>query len=191
MSAKKRVTREKILREAVGIVRQSGIAALNVRTLAQACECSTQPIYLSFKGTEELKSEVAKEILKIYDGYIGNEIARGEYPEYKAVGMGYIRFAREEKQLFKFLLMSDGMAKTGQGDDSFNSSVYMIMKNYGLYKGDARKLHLQMWIFVHGIASMFATEYCDWDWNTVSQLVTDAYLGFMRNIEAEKNDNRN
>ena len=59
------------------------------------------------------------------------------------------------------------------------------MKNYGLYQDAAAKLHLQMWIFVHGIASMFATEYLDWDFDTVSQMVTDAYKGFMKNFEGE------
>ena len=117
--------------------------------------------------------------------YIKKEIATGNYPEYKAVGMGYIRFAKEEKQLFKFLLMNDGMKQTGLENQSFDESVFIIVKNYGLYKDEASKLHLQMWVFVHGIASMFATDYIDWDWETVSLMVTDAYKGFIKNIKGE------
>lgn len=189
LSAKKQITRQKILETAVEIVRQSGIAALNMRTLAKACKCSTQPIYLSFAGTDELKTEVAKQILKIFDGYIAKEIAGKQYPEYKAVGMGYIRFAKEQKQLFKYLLMNDGMAQTGLEMESFNNSVFMIMKNYGLYQDAATKLHLQMWVFVHGIASMFATDYIDWDWETVSGMVSEAYFGFVKNLKGEGNGN--
>ena len=99
--------------------------------------------------------------------------------------MGYIRFAKEEKELFKFLLMNDGMSKTGLEMESFDKSVFILMKNYVLYKGAAAKLHLQMWIFVHGIASMFATEYIDWDWDTVSEMVSDAYKGFLSACKGE------
>ena len=125
MPAKKQITKQKILETAVELVRQSGITALNMRTLACACKCSTQPIYLSFSGMEELKTETAREILKIFNKYIEAEIASGKYPEYKAVGMGYIRFAKEERQFFKYLLMNDGMEQTGLGDESFNQSVFM------------------------------------------------------------------
>ena len=88
MPAKKIITKKQILEAAVNIVRQSGIAALNVRTLAQACKCSTQPIYLSFSGTQELQKEVANAVLDIFNAYIEREIKNGNYPEYKAVGMG-------------------------------------------------------------------------------------------------------
>lgn len=189
MSAVKKITKEKILDAALKIVRQSGIAALNMRTLAKACKCSTQPIYLSFSGTEDLKAQVARAVLDIFNSYIAKEIAAGKYPEYKAVGIGYIRFAKEDKQLFKYLFMNDGMAQTGIPEESFNNSVFMIMKNYGLYQNNAEKLHLQMWIFVHGIASMFATDYINWDWDIVSDMVTQAYKGFMKNLKGDLNDN--
>lgn len=186
MPAKKQITKQTILEKAVEIVRQNGITALNMRTLAQACKCSTQPIYLSFNGVNDLKTEVAKTVLGVFNSFIEKEIAKGEYPEYKAVGMGYIRFAKEEKHFFKYLLMNDGMAQTGLGNDSFNESVFLIMKNYGLYKDDAAKLHLQMWIYVHGIASMFATDYVDWDWETVSEMLTDAYKGLSSRLKETK-----
>ena len=185
MPAKKQITKQKILDSAVEIVRQSGMSALNMRTLACACNCSTQPIYLSFVGTEELKKEVARAVLAIFNSYIEKEIAKNEYPEYKAVGMGYIRFAKEEKQLFKYLLMNEGMKQSGMESESFNECVLMIMKNYGLYRDEASRLHMQMWIFIHGIASMFATDYINWDWETVSSLVSDAYKGFMKNLQGE------
>jgi AcrR family transcriptional regulator len=185
LPATKKITREKILKKAVEILRKDGASALNTRSVARACKCSTQPIYHSFSGMEELEREVAKEVLKIFYGFIEREIAEGKYPEYKAVGMGYIRFAKQESRLFKYLLMGDGMSLSGMQNDSFEKSIRMIVKNYGLYESDASKLHLQMWVFVHGIASMFATEYIDWDWETVSRLVSDAYSGFSKNIKGE------
>ncbi|MDE5721365.1 MAG: TetR/AcrR family transcriptional regulator [Clostridia bacterium] len=177
MPAKKQVTKEALIEAAFELVRSEGMEALNMRALAKKCNCSTQPIYLSFSGADELKAEVAKKITSAFDKFIGDEIAKGQYPEYKAIGMGYIRFAKEEKELFKYLLMRNRTKESDWETGSFDKSTFTIMKNYGLYKDEASKLHAEMWLFVHGIATMFATGYLDWDWESVSEMVTDVFKG--------------
>lgn len=181
MPAKKQISKEKLIDAAFEIVRTEGMEALNMRTLANKCNCSTQPIYLSFSGAEELKAEVAKRITETFDKFIENEIASERYPKYKAIGMGYIRFAKEEKELFKYLLMRNRKEETDWEGESFDKSTYIIMQNYGLYKDDAQKLHAEMWICVHGIATMFATGYLNWDWETVSEMITDVFNGLTTN----------
>lgn len=183
MPAKKVIKREDILLSALGIVRESGIDALNMRSLAKACNCSTQPIYLSFSGIEELKDELLKLISDMFDKRIEREIAEGKYPEYKATGMGYISFAKEEKELFKFLLMRSRADESDWEKTSFDKSTTIIMKNYGLYKDDAFKLHVEMWIFVHGIATMLATGYLNWDDETISAMMTDVFIGLTKKGE--------
>lgn len=182
MPAKKQITKEDILEAAFSIVKESGIDALNMREIAMRCNCSTQPIYLSFSGMDELKEEVAKKIAAAFDKFIGDEIVKGEYPEYKAIGMGYIRFAKEEKELFKYLLMRNRTEESDWEAGGFDKSTHIIMKNYGLYNDEASKLHAEMWVFVHGIATMFATGYLDWDWETVSEMVTDVFNGLTGKI---------
>lgn len=177
MPAKKQVTKEAILEAAFQLVREKGMDALNMREIAKRCKCSTQPIYLSFKGIDELKTAVAEKIAATFDNFIGDEIAMGKYPEYKAIGMGYIRFAKEEKELFKYLLMRNRAEESGFETGSFDKSTYVIMKNYGLYKDEASKLHAEMWLFVHGIATMFATGYLDWNWEYISEMMTDVFNG--------------
>jgi len=180
MPAKKQITKDKIIKAAIDIVRKEGMGALNMRAIAKKCNCSTQPIYLSFSGMEELKAEVTKSLLQIFYDFIENEIKSGEYPEYKAIGMGYIRFAIKEREIFKYLFMRKRKSEDNFEKDSFDVSTFVIMKNYGLYKDDAYKFHSEMWIFVHGIATMFATEYLDWDWNTVDEMVSDAFRGMIK-----------
>lgn len=188
MPAKKQVTREALLDAAVEIIRKDGIDALNMRTLAQKCNCSTQPIYLSFSGAEELKNEVVKKINCVFETFINEEIASKKYPEYKAIGMGYVRFAKEEKELFKYLMMRNRCKDSDWEAESFDKPTYLIMQNYGLYKDNAQKLHAEMWIFVHGIASMFATGYLDWNWDTVSEMITDVFNGLTANKDRENNN---
>ena len=183
MPAKKLITKEFLLGEAFQLVREGGMDGLNVRELAKRCECSTQPVYLSFKGMEELKTEVAKKALDNFYAFIENEMAKKEYPEYKAVGMGYIKFAIEETELFKYLFMRKRTQEDGFEKDSFDKSTYIIMKNYGLYSDQAYTLHAEMWVFVHGIATMFATGYLDWNWETVSKMVSDVYLGLLAKMK--------
>lgn len=53
--------------------------------------------------------------------------------------------------------------------------ISIICRSTGLSEASAYMLHIELWIYVHGIATMIATSYLDWDWDTVSQMMTDAY----------------
>ena len=187
MPAKKVITRERILQTAFEIVREKGMDALNMRELAKSCNCSTQPIYLSFSNAESLKAEVAKKITQEFNDFIEKQIALGEFPEYKSIGMGYIRFAAEEKQFFKYLFMRNRTEESDFEKASFDMSTFIIMKNLGLYHDEATKLHAEMWLFVHGIAAMLATGYQQWDEGTISAMLTDAYQGFISRIHKGEN----
>ena len=67
--------------------------------------------------------------------------------------------------------------------------IEVIMKGTGLSEERAYLLHLEMWVYVHGIASMLATSYLNWDMDFASRALTDAYQGLRaRHIEEEKKD---
>ena len=55
--------------------------------------------------------------------------------------------------------------------------VRIIAQNLGLSVEEAYRFHLEMWVFVHGIASMIVTGYLVWDDAAVSDALTDAYMG--------------
>ena len=102
----------------------------------------------------------------------------GEYPTYKASGIAYIRFAKEEKELFKLLFMRDrSFEQISDGKSELKPLIEIIMKNTGLSEQEAYMLHLEMWVYVHGIATMIATSYLAWNWSTISQMLTDGYEG--------------
>ena len=100
MPAKKQIPREKILAAAFEMLRDGGMAAVNVKALAQRLNCSSQPIYLSFTGMEELRAALASEAVSYFLRRLGFDQEAGGAHLY---GMDYIRFAREESELFKFL----------------------------------------------------------------------------------------
>ena len=49
--------------------------------------------------------EIIKKASLFYFAMLEEEEKSGKYPPYKARGMGYIRFAKEEKNLFRLLFM--------------------------------------------------------------------------------------
>ena len=126
---------------------------------------------------EELESEVTRAAYELYLGFIDGEIKSGKYPQYKAFGMAYIRFAREEKELFRYLLLTKKTDSTALPEEGFDGPVEMIMKANGISRELARLLHLEMWAFVHGIATMTATSFLELDWDLIDRMLSDTYLG--------------
>ena len=105
----------------------------------------------------------------------------GRYPPYKASGMAYISFARQQPELFRVLFMRDRREETPQAEDEFTRSIIaVLLEKSGLNEQDARMLHLEMWIFVHGVASMLVTGYLDLDEEIVSKMLTEQYYGLLQ-----------
>lgn len=186
MPAKKQTTREDILNAAFSLVRESGFKNFNVREIAKRCSCSTQPVYLSFNSIAEIKAEVFKMACGEYEKFTQAEIARAEYPAYKAVGMAYIEFARREKELFKYLFMQEYPSRGDRRDGWYEDAVAMIMEKMGLSRSQAERLQAEMWVFVHGVGTMCATGYMDWDTETVSKMLTDVFCGVTQFLRGEK-----
>ena len=178
MAAAKQITREKIIKSACAIVRSRGMAALNARTLAAEMGCSTRPIYAESGGMGWVRAEVMKRINETYRGYIGREVASGKYPPFKAYGMGYIRFAREEKNYFQQLFMRDRRGEEPVSDGGDISDVLAALRSGTGLDGDRAKLfHAECWVFVHGVASMLATSYLDVEEEFISDMLTDVFSG--------------
>ena len=186
MAPKVKTTREDIVNVAVDIVRKSGAQELNARTIAAILNCSTQPVFSNFATMDELRLAVVKKADELCNEYIQREISSAKYPEYKASGMAYIRFAKEEKELFKLLYMRDRKCENDSEKAELTEQMNTIVhKTTGLEGDDAKLFHLEMWAYVHGIATMFATEYLNLDWELVSKMLTDSYQGLRKQHETE------
>jgi len=189
MPPRVKVFKEDIISVALQILQKQGCSALNARALANHIGCSTQPIFSNFATMDELKYELLKEVHKRYVSYIRDELLLNRYPDYKASGMAYIRFAHEEKELFKFLFMRDRSEENNEFmEEDFSDSVYFISKHLELSYEDATTFHLEMWTYVHGIATMLATSYLELEHDKISDMLTDAYLGLKMRYESKKGD---
>lgn len=178
MPPKFKFTREEITTAALNITRRLGPSGLTARALAEELGCSVKPIFGLFKNMEEVQREVLSAANTLYESYLQTDMANGKYPPYKASGMAYIRFAKEERELFKLLFMRDrSHEKIEEDRESVMPLLKLIENNLGVDEDAAYLFHLEMWLYVHGIATMVATAYLDWDDEFISKVLTDAYEG--------------
>lgn len=189
MPPKVKITKEQIVQTALFLLRQNGEGVLNARSIAEALGCSTQPIFSNFATMEALQDAVVRAAYELYLGFLDREAKSGKYPKYKSFGMAYIRFAKEEKELFKLLFMCDRGGKELAPTVDFEASVEMIMQANGVTRERARLMHLEMWSCVHGIGTMLATSFLALDGELVSNMLTDIYQGIRaRHLSGEEND---
>lgn len=188
MPAKKIVNEEMILSCALKLLKEKGIDSINARSIAKELNCSTQPIYNCFKGMDDLKSKLINASLQIYENKIASAIKENKEYTYKAMGLTYIKFAIEEKELFKFLFMRNRSKEININDEdfSFKESIKLIMKNNSFSYNDAYFVHISLWIYVHGIASQIATNYINWDINVIDKLLTDEYLAIVNYVKIKE-----
>ena len=177
MPPKVRITKEEIVNTAVELVRLHGEEAINARTIAAAMNCSTQPVFSNFATMEELREAVILASYERYLGFIKSEVESEKYPTYKAFGMAYVRFASQERELFKLLFMRDRSSEDISPPVDFEQSVQIIMEANGVSHRVAQLIHLEMWTCVHGIGVMLVTSFLQLDMEIVSDMLSDIYHG--------------
>ncbi len=182
MPAKKQVTREMILNSALKLLREQGYEAVNIRQLAEALGCSTQPIYLSFSGMDELRAALIPLAVTEFENFMKSGSADGVIRLYD---MSYIHFAKEEPRLFCFLFMREGaFAETKRSLlPMIETAMEDLMVAYRIGHEKADFLHDQLWMHTHGIASMIATAFCDWDMEKVARMLADCKDAFVKEYE--------
>ena len=181
MPARKQIPKEKILSAALELLREGGMEAVNVKALARRLGCSTQPIYLSFPGMEELRAELTTRAV----GFFTQELEKRDASAADLFGMPYICFAREEKELFRYLFMrSNALSEIREAlAPMMERSISELMARYRLSHAEADYLHDQLWMHAHGIASMVATDFCAWDTEKIAGMLADCRASFTRKFE--------
>ena len=137
MPPKVKFSREEIIAAALDIVREGGLTALTARSLAAKLGSSAKPVFGLFENMQEVQTEVMIAANAEYQSFLRTEMMRGTYKPYKASGMAYIRFAKEEKELFKLFeqdirhtTISQGFLLTRLVDRECGMTVYDIIYNY-------------------------------------------------------------
>lgn len=177
MPPKVKITKDNIVETAIELIRKGGEVSLNARNIAASLGCSTQPIFSNFSTMEDLQNAVIVKAYELYTEFLQREAESRKYPVYKSYGMAYIRFAKEEMELFKLLFMCDRRGEKLIPAADFDVSVEMIMNANNVTREKAELMHFEMWVSVHGIATMLATSFLSLEWELISNMLSDIYQG--------------
>lgn len=177
-------TKEEIINAALELTREQGFGAVTARAIGKKLGTSYRPICSYFQSMAQLHQSVIAAANGLFQSYLREDMASGKYPPYKASGMAYIRFAGEEKELFKLLFMRNReKGEKSKLADEADMLVELIRKQVELSQESARMFYLEMWAYVHGIAVMTATDFYDWSEELCSQTLTDMYQGLKYKYE--------
>lgn len=185
MPPKARITREMVIDAAFEIARSEGAERINARSVAQKLGCSTQPILYHFHSVEELKKAVYEKADDFHSAYI----MQGAKDGIGGIGMAYIRFARNEKHLFRFLFQSDGFSGQSLSGLIDNEALSPVLKSISQSSGieieQAKVAFRSLFLFVHGYASMLANNSMEYDEEVISADVRRIFSGTMCALKEE------
>lgn len=161
MPAAKKVSKDEIIDAAIEVLRDDGFAAINARSVAKKMGCSTQPIYFSFKNMEELKAALTDRAIRMHTQRVRDSlrIHEGNDSRYSSYGMGFVRFAAEEKQLFRWLYLEGHQLGPYQNDVLLPEIIAVVVEEFGYSEEVARRFHQDMTYFTYGLAILANTDH--------------------------------
>lgn len=153
MPPKTKYTLDDIIDTAFKIVRRKGLDKLTARLIAGELKSSTMPIYSCGKTMAEIEEEVVKKAWALLQEY---QLKPRSYDVYIDMGLGYVMFAKEERNLFK-CLHSDKHASCNKacGEEIFLRNAERLSE-YPLLQGVSDEFKMKIMVngatFSHGFA---------------------------------------
>jgi AcrR family transcriptional regulator len=150
------VTREQILETAFDLVRREGMAALTARRVAAALGCSTQPVYSSYPSMDALRADVLQRAGELAQRYLKPDPS-AELP-FLAMGLGSLRFARDEPELFRLSAGFLPEMTAGKAPPDFLLAGMRSDPLLAPLSDEAlTRIHNLMWFFSQGLTTLFLT----------------------------------
>ncbi|MCR5283540.1 MAG: WHG domain-containing protein [Lachnospiraceae bacterium] len=178
MPPKVKVTKKMVAQGSFEVIRAKGHENLNARTVSEYLGCSTQPVLYSFKTMDEIR-QAAYEIADEYHTMFIMPKETDENPML-ALGLNYVRFGQEEKNLFRFLFQTNqfgGKDISALFSDPGLSGIMGIMAaGLGVELEKARELFLMFFCVAHGMASLLANNSMEYDEEQCRKMLENVYV---------------
>lgn len=180
MPPKSLITKEMIIKAGLDLIRSEGSEALNVRRIAEELNCSTQPIMYRFSTVEELTEEIYCAADSYHSEFLAAIDETADDPML-AIGLQYIRFAVEERHLFRFLFQSDKYAGkdfgTLLGQEELAPLFEVLQQEAGITQEQSREAFSSLFLTVHGISSLLANNSMEYDEAYFTGVLTNVCMG--------------
>lgn len=185
MAPKNKFTKEEMVEAAMRVVRVKGIAGLTAKTLADELGTSTQPVFTAFGSMEGVRQEVYAAAVRVYDSYT-NAGLREKIPFF-GVGMQYIRFAREEPELYRFLFLTRTQDQEYSAVTSMRHLQELVRPTlvdiYHITTAEADLYFRDLWFVVHSLSTMIVTGDCPYSDREIGQILTGFSISICKSIK--------
>ena len=187
MPPKFKFKREEIVEAAVNLTRRGGVDAVTARGIAGELGVSTQPIFTCFKNMEEAKEEVRIYAEKLCHNHLEKGV-EASIPFF-GFGMAYIRFAKEESELYKMLFINpdkkgESMRDTLSGIRSI--VINSIEKTYRFNEKESKRLFRDLWLAAHSIATLCVGGICPFSDEEIAKILTGFSVSICKSIKEIK-----
>ena len=175
MPPKVKFQKEEIIAAAVQITREKGISAVTAREVGAALGASSRPLFTYFDTEDELKREVYHYAKKLYQDYV-KEGLTAEIP-FLGVGQNYIRFAKEEPELYKYLFLNPPDGVKGSAMEELKLSQALVraslMRIYHMDEDTADKYFRDLWLVANSMTTLIVTGECPYTDAEISAMFTE------------------
>ena len=181
LPAEIKISEQQILDAALAILQKDGLAALSARAVCKKLSCTARPIFRAFDSMDGLKKALLKSVKNIYLHRL-NQPYESEYP-FLHLGINYIQFAMEEKNLFSFLFMSGQIEVKSPAElisDNWNDVIGDISEHLKLNREDAKTLLLEVSILAHGMAVLIIMNRIAYRLDEIENLFLIAFEGIYK-----------
>lgn len=165
----------------VEIIRKNGHENLNARTIAEYLNCSTQPVMYNYKTVDEIR-EAAYAVADAYHTAFIMPKETDSNPML-ALGLNYVRFGYEEKNLFHFLFQTNkfgGMDVAAlMGDPALSGILDVMAAGLHCNANEAREMFLTFFCVAHGLASLMANNSMEYHEERARTMLENVFFGMI------------
>lgn len=182
MPPKVKFSQEEIVAAAVEVTRQKGVGALTARELAAQLGASTRPIFTYFDTMEQLRGEVYAYAKELYRSRILEGLK--EPIPILGVGRSYLRFAKEEPELYKLLYLSKPDGVKGGAIEALQLSQDLVresvMRTYHMDAATADRYFRDLWLVAFSFTTLIVTDECPYSDEEISAIFTEYSLSLVK-----------
>ena len=160
MPPKQRFCARDVAAAAFAVVRRQGWKGLSARSIAAELNASTRPIYDHLQSMQAIEEEVVRQALELFFQYLSTPETGDRWLDQ---ALGYLRFASEEKHLFRCINDEQHM----QIQKKLTRPMWVALGRQldedprfrGLPADLKNRIRKARWFFLHGMAHLVNNEW--------------------------------
>ena len=185
MAPKNKFAKEEVIDAALWVVQTKGSDALTAKAVADRLGVSTRPIFSYFDTMEQLKTQVVLAAERLWNRYV--QAGLQEKIPFYGFGMQYIRFAREEPQLYRLLFLEKTAGGNSRAFETMCRAMEVVrpqlVEIYHISEADAERYFRDMWLVVYSLAALIVTGGCPYSEEEIGRILTGFSVSICKAIK--------